>query len=191
MSRGFTGSDAPDAPPVVAPRAPLPAGVPNYVTPRGLALLRAERDALAAERTRVEADRSDDDERSRRLSTLNQQLAALAPRLSAARLVPVPADPPPEARFGATVAVVPVGSGGEEGPERRVTIVGADEADASEGRIVFVSPLARALTGRRAGETVRVETGLGPERLRIVSVAYDAATDESDDDEGSGVDASA
>ena len=42
MSKAFTKEDAPDVPLLVPPRAALPPGVPNYVTPRGLRLLRAE-----------------------------------------------------------------------------------------------------------------------------------------------------
>lgn len=39
VSKAFTKDDGAEDPPFVAPRAPLPAGAPNYVTPRGLALL--------------------------------------------------------------------------------------------------------------------------------------------------------
>lgn len=167
MSRGFTGSDTPDAPPVVAPRAPLPAGVPNYVTPRGLALLRAERDALDAERARHEADRTADaDDRARALSTLHQRLAALAPRLTAARLVPIPDPVPDVVRFGASVTLQSADAA--EQAVRIVRIVGVDEADAASGRIAFTSPLARALTGHRAGETVAGPTG----PLVLVALAY-------------------
>lgn len=35
VSRAFTKDDAPDQPLLVLPRAPLPEGVPSYVTARG------------------------------------------------------------------------------------------------------------------------------------------------------------
>ena len=40
------------------------------------------------------------------------------------------------------------------GREKRVALVGDDEADPNEGRISFSSPLARAIMGAGKGETV-------------------------------------
>ena len=48
---------------ITSPRASLPPGVPNYVTPHGLALLHAETAALEAERGRLEAEIPDEAER--------------------------------------------------------------------------------------------------------------------------------
>lgn len=59
MSKAFTSEETPDDPIVVPARAPLPPGVPNYVTPRGLALLRAERATLEHEREIVVASTGD------------------------------------------------------------------------------------------------------------------------------------
>src|SRR5688572_32175702 len=49
MNKAFTRDDDQDETPFVPPRAPLPEGAPNYVTPRGLALLRDEMAGLEAE----------------------------------------------------------------------------------------------------------------------------------------------
>src|SRR5690554_7453494 len=46
MSKAFTREDLPEAAPIVIKRAQLPEGVPNYVTPLGLELLRREREEL-------------------------------------------------------------------------------------------------------------------------------------------------
>ena len=48
MSKAFTREET-EPPLIVPPRAPLPEGVPNYVTPRGLARLRDEMVELEAE----------------------------------------------------------------------------------------------------------------------------------------------
>ena len=172
MSRAFTKDEAPEAPLVVPPRPPLPAGVPNYVTPAGLTALRAEREALEAERAQIDAlDQQDDTvRRDRRL--VAGRLALLAERLAQARVV----DPARQAhgvvRFGATVRV-----DGAEGV-RTVQIVGVDEAAAATGdaplRVAFTSPIARALTGARAGDTVTLQTPLGDETLAVVEVTYAA-----------------
>ena len=69
VSKAFTKDEAWEEP-IIPSRAPVPAGVPNYVTPRGLRLLRAELAELEAERHRLEADRSDEVEYRRRLAIL-------------------------------------------------------------------------------------------------------------------------
>lgn len=167
MSKAFTDEEAADAPPIVPPRAPLPAGVPNYVTARGLGLLRDELAALDAER--AAAERSGDDRtRAQALAALAERRAALAERIASAELVP----PPPSAdvvRFGATVTVA-----GEAG-RRRYRLVGVDEADATRADIAFVAPLARALLGRAAGDVVRFRSPRGEEELEITAVAYEEA----------------
>ena len=47
------------------------------------------------------------------------------------------------------------------------TIVGATEADRAQGKLSAESPVARALLGRAAGETVEVPTPEGVRRLKI------------------------
>jgi transcription elongation factor GreA len=47
------------------------------------------------------------------------------------------------------------------------TIVGATEADRAQGKLSAESPVARALLGRAAGETVEVTTPKGVRRLKI------------------------
>ena len=58
--------------------------------------------------------------------------------------------------LGATV-VVETDRHGQE----TFTIVGSAEADAAAGKISYTSPIGRALMGRRAGETVRVQVPAG------------------------------
>ena len=54
-------------------------------------------------------------------------------------------------RFGMTVKIV-----NEEGKEATWKIVGEDEADASNGRISHVSPMAQALFGKGVGDIATV-----------------------------------
>lgn len=168
MSKAFTHEDDAGAPPVVAPRAPLPTGMPNYVTARGLRLLRDELDALRAERAQLERDLAEASEtdRAQALAAIGDRRAALEERLASAELVPPPTDPTDVVRFGATVTVE--GDGGA----RRYRIVGVDEADPASGSIAFVSPLARALVGCVVGDVVRHRAPRGEEELEIVTVKY-------------------
>ena len=57
-----------------------------------------------------------------------------------------------------------------EGEEERWTIVGRAEADASHGRISNESPVGGALLGKRAGETLEIDTPAGPLTFTISSV---------------------
>ncbi len=169
MSKAFKGEDASEAPIVVPPRAPLPPGVDNYVTARGLAALKAEHERLLVERARADAAGGEDGDRPRTLVSLAERIAALEDRLATARVVDPGSQPQDEVRFGATVTVV-----AEGGEERSYRIVGVDEADVAHGRIAFVAPLARALLGKHAGETAVFRTPRGEEELEVVRVHYEA-----------------
>jgi transcription elongation factor GreA len=70
--------------------------------------------------------------------------------------------------FGATVDV-------EDGEGQKATyqIVGEDESDIKEGRISVSSPIARALIGKEAGESVEVKTPGGVKRYEIIDVRYE------------------
>jgi transcription elongation factor GreB len=160
VSKAFTDEEAQEQPPLVRPRAPLPSGMPNYVTARGLAELRAELVELDAQRAALA--RAD----AAALAALAQRRAELEQRLASAELVPPPPDPD-AVRFGARVAVH-----GADG-ERRYQIVGVDEADAARGKIAFVAPLARVLIGCSVGERVRLRVPRGDEELCILSIEYD------------------
>jgi transcription elongation factor GreB len=175
MSKAFTSEETPDDPVVVRARAPLPPGLPNYVTTRGLGLLREEMEALERERDLLAAELAAGGsagdaphaDRRTRLAALAPRLAELAQRIGSAVVLEAPPRPPDEVRFGAEVEVR-----GEDGQVRRYRIVGVDEADARQGRVAFVSPMARALLGRRVGESVALPTPRGDEQIELVRISY-------------------
>ena len=173
MSKAFTKDEAWEEP-IIPPRAPVPAGVPNYVTPRGLRLLHEELAELEAERHRLEADRSDEVEYRRRLAILTGRTSELAARIASAALVDPRLQPRDQVRFGASVTLRTV-SGERAGEERRLEIVGIDEADAAHGRVAFTAPIARAILGREVGETAALVTPRGRDLLEVVSIEYHSA----------------
>ena len=71
-------------------------------------------------------------------------------------------------KFGATVALVDEDS--EE--ERTYQIVGEPEADLEKGLLNVRSPLARALIGKEAGDSVEVRTPGGERSYEVLSVTY-------------------
>lgn len=156
MSKAFTSEETEEAPVVVRPRAPLPPGVTNYVTPAGLAALTEELRLL--------------EEAWPQLGVPERQAkgrAELAARLTTALVVAPKAQPQDEVRFGARV-VIEDGSGGQHTWQ----IVGVDEADARQGKVAFVAPLARALLGRKVGEAVTVATPRNNDEFTVISIAY-------------------
>ncbi len=167
MNKAFTKEDAVDEPDIVPARAPLPQGTPNYVTARGLSLLRRELAALDAERARVDA-LGPGVERSRALAHVIARRSALEERIASAIWVDPTQQPRNEARFGAKVKVA-----AETGTTHVYQIVGVDEADPQAGLIAFVSPLAKALSGREVGETVTLRTPRGEEEIEVLAIDYD------------------
>ncbi|MEO0413084.1 MAG: transcription elongation factor GreA [Pseudomonadota bacterium] len=72
-----------------------------------------------------------------------------------------------KAVFGATVTLI-------DEDDKKVTyqIVGADEADVSEGRISYTSPIGRALIGKSVGDEVEVITPGGEKYYDIDGVQF-------------------
>lgn len=171
MSKAFTKDDGADDGPIVPSRPPLAAGVANYVTPGGLAALRAELHELEAERSGI-GSRPEGSDRRRASAALTARLAELTARIGSAVVVDPASQPHDEVRFGATVTVV-ARVGTDAGVERRYRIVGVDEADVARGRVAFVAPLARALLGKRVGDEATLRTPRGEEELEVVSIAYE------------------
>jgi transcription elongation factor GreB len=166
VSRAFTKEDDLSAELLVVPRAPLPTGMPNYVTPGGLALLQAEQAALEQERAGLEA--ADPPDRLLRLNALAQRALDLQARLASAELVDPRSQPHDCVRFGARVRVLH-----ESGEVSHYRIVGVDEADAGAGRLAFSAPLARALLGKRVGEVASLQTPRASEELTVLEIAYE------------------
>jgi transcription elongation factor GreA len=71
-------------------------------------------------------------------------------------------------KFGATVTLI------DEDTERQSVfqIVGETEADVKSGKVSVTSPTARALIGKKAGDSVEVNTPGGGKSYEIVKVAY-------------------
>ncbi len=70
--------------------------------------------------------------------------------------------------FGATVTLVDEDT--EE--EKTYQIVGESEADVRSGRVSITSPTARALIGKKVGDTVEVNTPGGGKSYELLKVAF-------------------
>ena len=59
------------------------------------------------------------------------------------------------------------------GDERTISIVGIDEVDAGRGRVSWISPIAKALLRKQAGDRVRLPTPAGTEEIEVLDVSYE------------------
>lgn len=140
----------------------LRSGGRNYVTPAGHERLRAELDRLLnLERPEAVAAAAG------RLRDIDQRIRFLSRRLEAAEIVDPSRQDGGQVLFGATVTVET-----EDGTERTYRIVGIDEADAADGRISWVSPVARALLGARPGDLVTLRTPRGESEVEVARITY-------------------
>jgi transcription elongation factor GreB len=64
----------------------------------------------------------------------------------------------------------------DSGAERKVRIVGIDEADLARGEVSWLSPIAKALLKARVGDLVQVRTPAGLEEIEIVDISYDGGS---------------
>jgi transcription elongation GreA/GreB family factor len=140
---------------------------PNYVTPGGLAQLRAKHHALQEKHGALAASAADDPVQRPALRQLERDLHFLAGRLERAVLVEPAAQPADEVRFGAEVTVED-----EKGQPFRFFIVGQDEADIAVGKVSWASPLARAMMGAKVGDVVDWQRPAGASRLEVTAIRY-------------------
>ena len=161
----------------------LPKGTKNYLTPQGYAALREELAHLMNDERPAmvkivswaasNGDRSENGDYlygKKRLREIDRRMRFLTKRLELAEIVdPVAQSNRDQVFFGATVLYV-----NQDGEEHHVTIVGVDEAEPLQGKISWVSPVARALTKSRVGDVVTLRTPGGIEELDILEIKYSA-----------------
>lgn len=158
---------------------------PNYITPAGYAALRERYDTLfAGERPKLvetvswaagNGDRSENGDYlygKKRLREIDRELGWLSRRMKAAKIVdPSAQQDHGRVLFGATVTLAD-----EDDKQRTITIVGDDEADASNGRVGWNSPIARAVRGAGLGDVRKLSLPAGEIEYEIVEIGYPTAS---------------
>ncbi|MFN7127638.1 MAG: transcription elongation factor GreA [Brevundimonas sp.] len=132
---------------------------PNLVTPEGLALIEAELTAARAAYTAAQVKGSIESDRTA-MARATRDLRYWSARRASAQLME-PGDDDGRVRFGGWVSIER-----EDGRAQTWRIVGEDEADPAKGSVSHVSPLARAVLGRRVGD----ETTVTGQSIEIVSL---------------------
>jgi transcription elongation factor GreB len=185
MNKAFVKDDAQaeDDDPADAPEPATPGGK-NYITKQGYKALRDELahllDVARPEVVQVVSWAASNGDRSengdyiygkRRLREIDRRIRFLTRRLDKAEVVdPSAHQGNDQIFFGAHVTYRE-----PDGTERRVQIVGIDELDPLNGRISWISPVARALIKAREGDTVSLVTPQGRLEIAIEAVEYPAA----------------
>ncbi len=169
MSRGFVKEDDQEEAPFIPPRAALPAGVTNYVTPRGYEQLVKERENLEEKISNLNIE--NEKERRHARATFTGSLNLLNERIGTARILKPSEQPREEVRFGAQVSFK-FTDGKRKGSIQKFQLVGVDEANIKENKIAFVAPLANALTGKKKGELAEVTMGGEIQHLEILEIEY-------------------
>ena len=184
MSKAFIteNSENDDAEELDLPESePLPASTKNYVTPHGFAQMQEElRVLMRVERPKIveivswaagNGDRSENGDYiygKKRLREIDKRVRYLTKRLQSAEIVdPKRQQGLEQVFFGATVTYEET-----DGTEHQVKLVGIDEADIEQGKISWISPLAKALMKKREGDTCVVHTPAGSRKIEIVEIEY-------------------
>lgn len=185
MSKAFTKeSDGDEEEPPLSEADPdedKPRG-PRYITRPGFDKLRAELEHLwHQERPKVtsevqaaaaQGDRSENAEYiygKKRLREIDRRIRFLSKRLDSLTIVDErPTKDDGKVYFGAWVSI-------EDEDETKLSyrIVGGDESDLAKRHISVDSPVAKALLGKKVGDTVTIVRPKGPVEVTILAVRYE------------------
>lgn len=164
MSRAFVNEDDQRETPFVPPRADLPDGFPNYVTPSGMEALLSEKEQLLTERNFLST--ADAHDKLTEVSILNIRIQMLENRISSAQVIDSDEIKPDKVHFGSVVKLEISG----DKKLQTFQIVGVDEADLKKGKIAFTSPIARLLMNKAVGESVHLKLGKGERVFKIMGI---------------------
>ena len=139
---------------------------PNYITPAGLDQIKNDLEQMKSQYRELKS-REDELSVKNQIKSLEADIRYLEKRTQCA----LPIDPKlqsgDEIRFGANVKLID-----DDGNHHTFRIVGEDEADADRGDISWVSPLAREMIGKRAGDTLTWKKPTGDTELEIMEFVY-------------------
>ncbi|MDP8568395.1 GreA/GreB family elongation factor [Methylophilus aquaticus] len=165
MSRGFVKEDDLEHAGTDLPERPVSSHA-NYVTPHGLQHLQEMVKSLENERVQHAASKEDPNAQQK-LAEIDRDLRYFFSSLESAQLVDPAQQPRSSILFGAKVTVED-----ENGTQSVFQIVGEDEANIAQHKVSYVSPLAKALLGRKVGDSTVWQRPAGPLQLNILNIAY-------------------
>jgi len=100
---------------------------------------------------------------------LEARIGLLRDKLSRAMLIDPSKIPRGEVGFGSTVKVTDLVFNDKE----EFILVGAGEEDYDAGKILFTSPLAQGLVGKKVGDSVEIDVPQGKLKFEILEIRYE------------------
>ncbi len=164
MSRAFVKEPEDDQAESNLPERPQSVH-PNYMTQTGLDKIQSTVNALRQERSLLKKE--DDLSAKTRVKVIEAELRYLEKRTQCAIPVDISKQISKEIRFGVTVKLID-----ENDQEYIFSIVGEDEAEPNQGRISWVSPLARELVGKKTDDGVMWERPAGNLEMEILEFMF-------------------
>jgi len=179
MSKAFTkeDDDQDDGPDAELQSLPV---LKNYITPKGFSRLKQELHELlnTARPDLVQVvswaasngDRSENGDYlygKKKLREIDRRIRFLTKRMEIAEIIDPAKIQSSRVQFGATVTFQ-----NEDGVRKKVSIIGIDEIDPAQGKISWISPLAKVLLNQEVGEAITFISPKGEEELEILSIEY-------------------
>lgn len=166
MSRGFVKEDDQEEVPLVPPRADLPIGTENFVTQNGLDSLLEEKEILLRKQEKLDASQ----EKEYRISFnhINAKLQLLNERINSAKIIDPTKLAQDEIHIGAKVTFKNTSNNSTQ----TFQVVGVDEANISQKKISFITPLAKALMHKKVGENTVLNLGYKKNTFEILKIDY-------------------
>jgi transcription elongation factor GreA len=151
---------------------------PTYLTPGGLSNLKAELEELRTTRRQMVAERIQEakeiggtvdnaeyDEAKNEQAFIEGRILTLDNLISNAVIISDRQGPSDIVNVGSRVTIV-----NQKDQSYQYTIVGSTEADPAQGKISNVSPIGKALLGKRVGDLAEVNAPAGKIRLEVVEI---------------------
>ncbi len=151
---------------------------PTYLTSEGLVALKAELEELRTVRRQGVAERIQKskeiggtvdnaayDEAKNEQAFIEGRILTLDSLINTATVISKSSEPSEIVNIGSKVTVL-----NHKGHKDKYIIIGSAEADPAHGKISNVSPIGKALLGKRVGEVAEVNVPAGKIKLEIVKI---------------------
>ncbi len=151
---------------------------PNYLTKQGLTNLRSEIEELRTTRRQMVAERiqkakeiggtvdnAEYDEAKNEQAFIEGRILTLENLINNAVIISKVSGPSDVVRIGSRVTVT-----NQEKKKQEYTIIGSAEADPAKGKISNVSPIGKALLGKRVGDVTEVNVPAGKIKLEVTKI---------------------
>lgn len=151
---------------------------PTYLTAKGLTKMKGELEDLQAQRrpavaTRIQkakeiggtVDNAEYDEAKNEQAFIEGRVRTLETLINNAVLIPDKQKATGVVLIGSKVTVL-----NQKGKKDRYNIIGSAEADPSQGKISNVSPIGKALLGKKVGDIAEVSVPAGKIKLEVVKI---------------------